>query len=174
MKIIKRLIAVVATFQFLVSTPVYQAFAKGSAIESHSLITTDDNALEIGLSYLDNTQDEYGAWGEFGKIQTADITNILEYIRNDDQSETVISNLIVNAADYLWIERDYNVDDSSKYLLIDEFQDAWEVSGFIEYQNANGGFGLDKGYTSDIIDTKLALKMLADLGETEAMTNAAM
>ncbi len=70
MKIIKRLIAVVATFQFLVSTPVYQAFAKGSAIESHSLITTDDNALEIGLSYLDNTQDEYGAWGEFGKIQT--------------------------------------------------------------------------------------------------------
>ena len=43
-----------------------------------------------------------------------------------------------------------------------------------ETQNPDRGFGLAEGYTSDIIDTKLALKVLTNMDETEAMTNAVL
>ncbi len=68
----------------------------------------------------------------------------------------------------------YNTDDLVKYLLINNLNDEWYINWLISSQNPDGGFGLAEGYSSDIIDTKLALKMLADLGETEAMTNVAM
>ena len=53
-------------------------------------------------------------------------------------------------------------------------QNEWDLEWLKSLQNFDGGFGLAKGYASDIIDTKLALKALTDIGETEAMTNAAL
>lgn len=69
-----------------------------------------------------------------------------------------------------------NNDDMAKELsTVRYFDDDDDPVGyFCSLQNPDGGFGLAEGYTSDIIDTKLALKALTDIGETEAMTNAAL
>ncbi|MDE7389574.1 MAG: hypothetical protein K2M82_01325, partial [Lachnospiraceae bacterium] len=67
-----------------------------------------------------------------------------------------------------------NTDIVSKYLLLEFFQEEEYIEYILNSQNPDGGFGLAKNYASDIIDTKLALKALADLDETEAITNAAM
>ncbi len=62
----------------------------------------------------------------------------------------------------------------SNYILIEELQEDDCVLLLLISQNPDGGFGLAENYASDIIDTKIALKALADLGETEAMTKAAI
>ena len=67
-----------------------------------------------------------------------------------------------------------NCDNLSCMLLINELQNEKDMDVFKGMQNADGGFGLFEGYASDIIDTKLALKTLADLGETKAMDKAAV
>ena len=59
-------------------------------------------------------------------------------------------------------------------MMIETFYDFNEASDYLMFQNPDGGFGLSEGYTSDIIDTKLTLKALTGIGETEAMTNAAL
>lgn len=136
------------------------------------LTVVASDAIDIGLLYLESTQDDFGAWGEHGKLQTADIANILEYIGANHQKET-IQKLISNAADYFIAEDFLNNDDLSRYLLIDEIRDEWYVDYLLDAQNADGGFGIYQDYKSDVIDTKLVLETLADLGETEAMTKAA-
>lgn len=100
--------------------------------------------------------------------------NIIEYIYDNDitlmDSEIkMIDTIIENTADSLWGKQYVNIDDLSHYLLIDELQGGKEQVFLRIFQNPDGGFGLAKNYASDIIDTKLALKALADLGETEAI-----
>lgn len=50
----------------------------------------------------------------------------------------------------------------------------WYHSLLLKEQNSDGGFGLAKNYCSDLIDTVYAIRTLLDIGETEAMTNAAL
>lgn len=93
--------------------------------------------------------------------------NVNGYLKNNDLSEMIFS------IEECFYEQDIlNNDQLSRYLLFKNLQNDCTVNYFLDAQNLDGGFGIDKGYTSDIIDTKLALKTLADLGETEAMTKA--
>ena len=134
--------------------------------------------VDISIDYLQYSENEDSAWIN-NNDYTADIVNVLEYV-NDNISGLSISqkerlfNMILNSSDYV-SNKDYiNIDEFSHYLLIDELLAPYELDYIISSQNPDGGFGLTEGYASDIIDTKLALKALADLDETEAMTNAAM
>lgn len=172
MKKLRLMVALIAILQtiYLIPLSVFAEEVKPSL--PFDLII--DNNVKSGLAYLESMQKNTGKWGGYGKTQTADIVNELEYIGNIYQGETITSILIENAADYYYyIEDAYNIDDLSKYLLIDQIRDDWHIDWLLSSQNPDGGFGLVDGYTSDIIDTKLALKTLADLGETEAMTEAA-
>lgn len=143
-------------------------------LETHDITMVDD-MIGIGISYIEKVQKDDGKWGEYGKIQTADIAHILKYIYIY-QKGTTISNIIKNASDYYFYTEDaFNVDELSRYLLFDALNDErYIIDCILNFQNLDGGFGLSKGYASDIIDTKLALKALADLGETKAMTKAAV
>lgn len=135
----------------------------------------NESSINIGLSYIKDNQSQDGTWGEDGEIQTAEIANILEYIveqYNSDESN--LFNMINDAGGYLFYKDSSNTDALAHYLLVDEFREQWFVEFFLELQNLDGGFGLSEGYASDIIDTKLALKTLADLNETKAMTKAAV
>ncbi|MDR1674139.1 MAG: terpene cyclase/mutase family protein, partial [Oscillospiraceae bacterium] len=158
-------------FQVICILP-FSAFAEDPHPDT-PLSVIVDNAVGKSLSYLENAQNEYGAWGDRGKLQTADIADILEYIGDIYQEEASIQTLITNAGNYIYVETNFNVDDFSRCFLIDEIRNDWYIDWLLSYQNPDGGFGLAAGYASDVIDTKLALKALCDLGETEAMLQAA-
>ena len=146
--------------------------------ESSTNAETSQRCVEEILNFLQLEQSSEGSWGKYGKKYTSDITNILEYVYfNTDTYMKEVSDtidlMLYNAEDYIWIESGNSIDDLSKYLLIDGLRIQEDIQDLISLQNPDGGFGLAEGYTSDIVDTKLALKALADLGETEAMANAA-
>ncbi len=161
-RLVSLLIAILQVF-YLWSISV---FAEVSAI-------TRDTVLRDGLYYLELVQNNNGSWGEGEKSTTTNITNIIEYLSSYYSDIEVIESLEA-VSSYCYCEDWINVDDISDYLLIDDLWDENDLLYLKNSQNPNGGFGLAKNYASDIIDTKLALKALADLGETEAMTNAAM
>lgn len=132
--------------------------------------------IDASVLYLKNHQTISGTWGDHEKTQTADISNILENIIKISQLDdyNTINEMIELATEFYYAEGASNVDEMSRYLVLDAIFVGIYKDYMITCQNLDGGFGLDKGYTSDIIDTKLALKALADLGETEAMINAAL
>ena len=133
-----------------------------------------DEKINMSISYIEAQQELKGGWGEYGKLITADICNVLEYLYLDKYKSGDLLDVLDNASIYFYNENILNTDDLSRYLLLDDLYDEEHIYLLIDSQNLDGGFGIDKGYTSDIIDTKLALKTLADLGETEAMTKAAI
>lgn len=163
-----RLIAILlVVLQAMYLLPI-SAFAEEPPLDTNLSMTNiilAENAINDGLFYLDEAQDEYGAWGRNRKQYTSSIANILEFINNNYSSEISTSHMINNVGNYYYyIENAYNIDDLSKYLLIDELRNEWDIDWLLSSQNPDGGFGLAEGYTSDIIDTKLALKTLCDLG----------
>ncbi|MCR5836091.1 MAG: hypothetical protein K6G88_06280 [Lachnospiraceae bacterium] len=87
--------------------------------------------------------------------------NLLFYYRSDVICEMPTENYI------------NNIEVLSQCLIIDYKKDKRRIEKLLSLQNSDGGFGLAKNYESDILDTKIALKALQVLGETDAMTNAA-
>lgn len=173
MKDLKRIFLVfVSCALFAANTPVC-AFAQ----ETNEPLTATD--IDESFDYIHVSQDEMGAWIRNNHDHTESITNILEYLscHMENQSDMQTDNLnemITSASDYVF-DRDYmNVDGLSRYLLVDSLFDPFDLEDLLYAQNPDGGFGLTEGFTSDIIDTKLALKALTNLGETEAMTKAAI
>lgn len=168
MKKICMIIALLMTMHLLIK-PEYIVFAADNDI------MRENNALFNGLSWLRDNQSEMGLW-DSDATYTSEITNSLEKIKNyqDIDNDDIVYEIIDLASDYYYCMPVNNIDDVSQYLTIDSLYDKGFVQYLIRCQNENGGFGLAEGYTSDIIDTKLALKALTDIGETEAMTNAAI
>lgn len=173
MKGLKRILLVLVSCAFFSANTPICAFAQDT-----NGATTVPN-IDDALNYICGLQDEMGAWISNNHNNTESITNILEYfscqMENISDTQTgYLNEMIASASDYVY-DRDYiNVDDLSRYLLIDSLQDPFDVDDLVLAQNDDGGFGLAEGYTSDIIDTKLALKALTDLGETETMSKAAI
>ncbi len=91
-----------------------------------------------------------------------------------DYESDIIVRMLDKTSDYFYILDVLNNENLSQFLLIDDIRDEDAIICLCNSQNSDGGFGLAEGYTSDIIDTKLTLKALTDIGETEAMTNAAL
>ena len=127
------------------------------------------------LSYLITTQSAEYTWANFEGNITTEIVNTIEdvFVMTDNQ---IIDDWdwFCQTAEKVYDKEYVNVDELSRTLMIETFYDFNEVLELLVCQNSDGGFGLAEGYTSDIIDTKLALKALTDIGETEAMTNAAL
>ena len=109
-----------------------------------------------------------------GDYVTANITDILEYEILTGYENEILSDILSLSTDYFKMIYILNCDNLSCMLLINELQNEKDMDVFKGMQNSDGGFGLSEGYASDIIDTKLALKTLADLGETKAMDKAAV
>ncbi len=176
MKNIMRLLAVFIVLLQLINISPGLIYANEiSEEEQQETVTTTsvEDATEFGLSYLSLNQDEYGAWGVSGDYVTANIANILEYEILTGYENEILSDILSLSTDYFKMIYILNCDNLSCMLLINELQNEKDMDVFKGMQNADGGFGLFEGYASDIIDTKLALKTLADLGETKAMDKAA-
>lgn len=176
MKKNKRLIATLLAFQLMCifSSVHFYAESLNNDSASEHFIDTVKNSVQ----YLNSTQTDDYSWKNSNNDYTAYIINICEYIynnMNDVLEESGLSySMVDKSSNYLWYKYYHNTDDLSCYLLVDELKDYESIDWILSSQNPDGGFGLAENYASDIIDTKLALKALADLGEMEAMTNAAM
>ena len=145
------------------------------AANSGSELSYNTTIVKNCIDYLTNNQSFSGQWYNPTDIYAFSIANSLEYVMNESVNEKIrIDALIANASDYQYMQGSSNIDALSKYLLIDELRETDSIIRLKSAQNPDGGFGLTEGYTSDIIDTKLALKALIDISETEAMTNAAL
>ena len=159
-----------------------------SILISFNLIASADAAdfsafnnqpVQAALDYLSYVQDDNICWSRLSDDPSANITDILEILEMYgseflDYDEENFNDVLSVCMDYYWHKHLNNVDDISNYLLVNELQEDDFIVSLLLCQNSDGGFGLTEGYASDIIDTNLALKALADLGETEAMTNAAV
>ena len=176
MKLSKILIALTLAFSHVVLS---FSFINCSAISSSSDENIDISFISA-IEYLKSKQSPKGAWICNNSDFTPEINNTLEYIYNSDtlinmfEVEEEILNISLISENFMHSYKINNIDVLSHYLFTDNFQSKYEVNLLLIYQNPDGGFGLAEGYASDIIDTKLALKALADLDETEAMTKAAL
>lgn len=93
------------------------AFADGLQDELKSpYIGNIVDLIETTLSYIENAQYNDSKWGVYGKAQTADITNILEYVNNQYPEEFITTNLIEEESGYFFFEDVNNIDDISRIL----------------------------------------------------------
>lgn len=145
-----------------------------NGIESNSYDTADN-----ALNYLFQEQRNNLFWMKNNHNYTYHIADICEYVygsrvMNNQDVEQELCNIIEELYILMCNDSQLNTDMLSEYILLDKFHFSEERWLFVQLQNPDGGFGLAEGYTSDIIDTKLALKALIDIGEADAMTNAAL
>ena len=133
-----------------------------------------DNYVNDCIAFLDNNQLIDGEWYPTYKGKTARISQTLVYISKIYPEQDSLYQLQRKSTDYFEYEIVQNNDDFFDWLISMDEVDEWLIMWLLSLQNPDGGFGLAEGYTSDIIDTKLALKALTDIGETEAMTYAAL
>ena len=93
-------------------------FAEENENRTDTTVSVNENAMNTGIAFLEEQQEEAGNWGNYGKLQTADITDILEYIYyKEPQNRTKFIDLINNGAMYFEAQDIRNNDDLAKYLL---------------------------------------------------------
>ena len=97
------------------------------------------------------------------------IGNFIEYVSTYNNLENEL-----NTISQYYETRELNNTENIAYYLGINIQNYYvDIDELTSKQNSDGGFGLDKNYASDILDTEIALRTLEDIGETEAMINAA-
>ena len=172
-KLLSAFLSVVMFSQFTVLTGVAEELNKDNESQNDS-DTFAYAAVNLGIDYLESNRDEYGICSTLSDGATSDVINTIELLDKLGISKTKTTELIDASVEYFEMLYYENINDLSCILIVNSMQNDADITCLKENQNSDGGFGLAKGYTSDIIDTKLALKALTDIGETDAMTNAAL
>jgi hypothetical protein len=159
----------------LLTIPVYgeEQIQNSDVDDVMSYASIQQNAIDRGIDYLKSGRDEYNVWNDLDDFRTAYVIDVMEFLSESCISKNEADNLIDGVYDYYNSLYVTNSNDLSNLLLINEFHEDNDIVCLKNLQNPDGGFGLSDGYASDIIDTKLAMKALADVGETEAMNKAA-
>ncbi len=181
MNVFKFIAAIISLGQVLSAIPVINVHAEDIFTDYNDFPSIHDQVLSEGIQFLRFKQDPTRIWDTPDSNETSFIINIAEYLYDysedlDSRSYYQLNEMIMDVCDYYLDMKPINNDIISRIILINDLrmEDICEINNLLRYQNPDGGFGLTEGYTSDIIDTKLALKALTDIGETEAMTNAAL
>lgn len=181
MNILKHIAAILSLGQILSSIPIMYVKAEDIIDSADGKQSCNIQVINDGIQYLYFSQKSEKWMDDSYKESTSFIVNIAEYIYDysaalDSNSFNMLNDIITYGCDYYLNVNPLNIDMLSKVILINDLrlESSYEINNLIDNQNPDGGFGLSEGYTSDIIDTKLALKALTDIGETEAMTNAAL
>ena len=111
------------------------------------------------LNYIVSEQNERGDWSKnYNRLDTYESMNVLQkYDENEDWS-----NSYSKALDYVRDIDETNTDYLSRKLMITELADESNIEKLIANQNINGGYGLNKNYESDVLDTILAVNALTN------------
>lgn len=141
-----------------------------------NLASGQEIAIDNGITWLRENQNPDGSWGGTTTSTTSlmdttsAVANALYYL---GISDTVYSNAIT------WISEQEVI--STRYLAqkIEAFTksgaDVTElISKLVSYQNSDGGWGINQGYTSDNLDTALDFRALytADYPDITVLENA--
>lgn len=130
--------------------------------------------VSLSGNYLIQNQSDKGIWYDNSIMPNAYISECFTHKDLLECTELNIQSTIEKSEKFFDEIYIINVDTISNSIISCHAYNDYDLMYLYETQNPDGGFGLAEGYTSDIIDTKLALKALTDIGETEAMTNAAL
>lgn len=155
MRMIKQFVSVIiALFQIMAFVTNVVVFA------DYSDAMVSDNKIMLTIDYLQNTRINVDDWS-LNNNKIVPIADICEFVYDNteilsEETYRKIDELIIEASDYLWSKELKNVDILSKYLYFENLRSQYEIDLLSKCQNPDGGFGLAEGYTSDIIDTKLA------------------
>ena len=125
-------------------------------------------------NYLIQNQSDKGIWYDNSIMPNAYISECFTHKDLLECTELNIQSTIEKSEKFFDEIYIINVDTISNSIISCHAYNDYDLMYLYETQNPDGGFGLTEGYTSDIIDTKLALKALTNIGETEAMTNATL
>jgi hypothetical protein len=175
---LKRAIAtsLVILYQFTSSSIALTASADSGIDAGESTY----NAVESSVYYLTDSIVNQSELSNNQYRESKEAESSIEYIyaanadNLSDDAITALSKIILCISEYALNSDVKNVDDMAHFLSVDSLINETTINKLKSCQNLDGGFGLAEGYTSDIIDTKLALKALTDIAESEAMTNAAL
>lgn len=130
--------------------------------------------VSLSGNYLIQNQSDKGIWYDNSIMPNAYISECFTHKDLLECTELNIQSTIEKSEKFFDEIYIINVDTISNSIISCHAYNDYDLMYLYETQNPDGGFGLAEGYTSDIIDTKLALKALTDIGETEAMTNATL
>ena len=171
-QLLSAFLSVVMVSQFI-AVPVYAKKLTNDNKSENSGNTFVYSAVNLGIDYIESTRDEYGVWSTLSDCAAAYVIDTIESLNAFGISENQTAELINTSVKFFKMLSFENINDLSYFLTVNALQNDADIAYLKEAQNPDGGFGLAEGYASDIIDTKLALKALTDIGETEAMTKAA-
>lgn len=113
-----------------------------------------DNAIESSMKWLNSVQSDDGFWANNSIINdTCDAIELFQGIDEEKDVTTAIS----------WLEkkgyRDSN-DKLARYLRVSTNEELYHE--LLSAQNEDGGFGLVKGYSSNIVDSTIVLQTLVN------------
>lgn len=133
---------------------------------------TSQDAVTEAVKYLKAMQTNH-MWTNGELVGNTDIVDILEYTNNTEYANSDITDMIDAANNYVESLDIENVDDYSRYLLLNDLIDFEYLNELKAAQNSDGGFGLEEDYASDVIDTMLAIRALNQWNQKAAVRKAA-
>ncbi len=126
---------------------------------AHAEATAQDDAVVKALDWLRQCQNEDGSWGtdETAFLDTGEVSGYLSRY-------AVMPDNLEKSAEWMEALEILNNDVAARVLPFIKSQDKYASlkSIIVESQNEDGGWGIAKGYESDILDTVVVLNSLAD------------
>lgn len=126
--------------------------------------TFNEESIKHAINWLALSQYENGTWGLNGKeyLDTSDVTGVLgKYAFLDENRSSSIA----------WINRlnfsNNDIRSRNIYHLTEPFSKEANKKILLNSQNSDGGWGIDEGYQSDLLDTLLVMETLVKLNTTE-------
>ena len=127
-------------------------------------VNAQQGAISNGINYLQATQLSEGSWS----------SNIVTEYYATNEVLTTLNDLGQKYTDYTnginWITSQalYNVDRISRSIVL--LSSTGNLSNLLSYQNTDNGWGIGAGFSSDTLDTALALDALQSVNYSNQMT----
>lgn len=133
----------------------------GALVFFPSGVHAQQSAITDGIAWLEANQDASGLWGTDKETPFRDATAAVEILCKLDGDSLVISNGLSAIAHTRISSNDYL---ARKIIAIASRRESVVFPTYVgdlpSTQNDNGGWGYNKGYGSNVLETALALKAL--------------
>lgn len=127
-------------------------------------------SINNGLSWLLNNQDPAGLWGDPIRTPFRDTCTVIDTLSYLKASNNTSYN---NGIQWILNSDAANIDSLSRRILslsVSGNASQSDIDILISFQNKNGGWGLNYGQLSDVLDTSLALQALKSANYTDSNT----
>jgi prenyltransferase beta subunit len=126
-------------------------------------ILAQETTINNGLSWLLSNQDPSGLWGDPTRTPFRDTCTVIDTLSYLKASNNTSYN---NGIQWILNSDAVNIDYLSRRILnlpLSGNASQSDIDILISFQNKNGGWGLNYGQLSDVLDTSLALQALKSI-----------